>query len=145
MSGRKAGYSPLNTENSRGVTHGFMFAYAREKISILLSVLSILFFLFFIILTWIHKVLYTYNLSGINWASIETCKFSRNAMNAYLLYWCSIYRHVKVFFLYRNKSYIFPILRLAKIGYWSPYCYHKWFFFILLVICTTVVPLMVGF
>ena len=48
---------------------------------------------------------------------VETCEFSRNAMYVYLLYSCFIYRHIKAFFLYRNKSYIFPMLGLAKIEY----------------------------
>ena len=33
----KQKYYPLNAENSPSVTHGFMFAYASEKISILFS------------------------------------------------------------------------------------------------------------
>ena len=41
-------------------------------------------------------------------------KFSRNAMYAYLLFSCFMFRHVKAFFLYRNEAYIFPILGLAK-------------------------------
>ena len=56
---------------------------------------------------------------SINWASIETCKFSQNAMYAYPLYSCFIYRHVKAFFLYWNKLYIFPILGLAKNEYYK--------------------------
>ena len=30
-----------------------------------------------------------------------------------------IYRHDQAFFLYRNKLYIFPMLGLAQIEYWS--------------------------
>ena len=30
MSDRNTAYSPLNAENSRSVSHGFMFAYAHE-------------------------------------------------------------------------------------------------------------------
>ena len=47
---------------------------------------------------------------------------SQNAMYAYLLYSCFIYRYmyIQAFFLYRNKSYTFLILGLAKIEYWSP-------------------------
>ena len=48
MSDRKTGYSPLNALNSHSVTHGFMFAYAHEKINNLLSVLSIFFLLFYV-------------------------------------------------------------------------------------------------
>ena len=48
MSDRKVGYFSLNVENKRGVTNGVMFAYAHEKINILLSVLSILSFFFFL-------------------------------------------------------------------------------------------------
>ena len=73
------------------------------------------------ILTWIHKVMYVENLLSINWASIETCKFSQIAKYAYLLYSCFIYRHVQAFFLYRSKSYIFPLL--GYIEYLSPYLY----------------------
>ena len=39
------GYSPLKAENNRGVSNDVMFAYAYEKINILLSVLSRFFFL----------------------------------------------------------------------------------------------------
>ena len=42
MPDRKKRYFPLNAEYSRSVTHGFMFAFAHEKINILLSILSIL-------------------------------------------------------------------------------------------------------
>ena len=38
MSDRKTGYFPLNAEKSRGVIHGFIFTYAHEKLSILMSV-----------------------------------------------------------------------------------------------------------
>ena len=81
----KTGYSPLNSENNRGVINVVMFAYVHEKINILLSVLIFFSFSFISILTWVH------NLLSINFASIETCKFSRNAMQAYLLYSCVIY------------------------------------------------------
>ena len=37
------------------------------------------------------------------------------------VYSCFIYKHVQAFFLYRNKSYIFPSLGLAKHEYSSPY------------------------
>ena len=37
----KTRLSSLNAVNSRSITHDFMFAYAHEKINILLSVLSI--------------------------------------------------------------------------------------------------------
>ena len=116
---RKTGYSPLNAENNRGVTNDLVFAYLHEKKKTFCFLLwAFLFFFFFMILTWTHKVLYTTKLLSINWASIETCKFSRNSMYAYLLY-IFIYIHAQVFFLYRNKSYIFPMLWLAKIEYWA--------------------------
>ena len=63
------------------------------------------------------------NLVSINWTSIETCKFVRKAMYANVLYSCFIYRKVKAFFLYRNKSYIFPILGLVKVEFWHMYYY----------------------
>ena len=40
-------YSPLNAENNRGVTNDVMYAYMHTKINILLSVLSIVFSLFY--------------------------------------------------------------------------------------------------
>ena len=58
MSDRKIRYSPLNAENNRGVTNGFMFAYSHEKINILLPVLNILSF-FFMILPEYTMFLYT--------------------------------------------------------------------------------------
>ena len=42
-------------------------------------------------------------------------------MQSYQLYSCFIYRHIQAFFLYQNKSYIFPLLGLAKIEYKSLY------------------------
>ena len=51
--------SPLNTEDNHGVTFDVMFAYVHTKLNILLSVLSIFLSFFIIILSWIHKVLYT--------------------------------------------------------------------------------------
>ena len=58
MSDRKTRHSSLNEENNRGITNDVRFAYVYEKINILLSVLSIYSF-FFMILTWIRKVLHT--------------------------------------------------------------------------------------
>ena len=55
MSDRETGYSPLHAESNWDVTTDVMFAYAHEKINILLSVLSMFFFLF-MILTYIHKI-----------------------------------------------------------------------------------------
>ena len=43
---QESGYSPLNAENNRDVINDVMFAYAHEKINILLSVLSFVVFLF---------------------------------------------------------------------------------------------------
>ena len=45
-------------EKQPGVTNGVIIVYVHEKINILLSVLSISFSFFLMILTWIHKVLY---------------------------------------------------------------------------------------
>ena len=61
VSGNKPGYAPLNAENSFSVTFGFIVAYAREKINILVSVLNIIFFLFYDVI-WIRKILYTKSL-----------------------------------------------------------------------------------
>ena len=47
MSDSKTWNSPLNAETNRGVTNDVMFVYAHEKINILVSVLSIGFFLFY--------------------------------------------------------------------------------------------------
>ena len=57
--------------------------------------------------------MYARNLLIINWASVETCKFSRNEMYTYLLYSCFIYRPVQTVFQYKNKLYIFPTEGLA--------------------------------
>ena len=65
---RKRRSSPINAENNRGVTNDVTFAYVHEKINVPLSVFSIFAF-FYMILTCTHKVLYTYNLLSINWAS----------------------------------------------------------------------------
>ena len=43
-----------------GATNDVMFAYVHEKINILFSV-GALFSFFFMIVTWIHKVYYTWN------------------------------------------------------------------------------------
>ena len=64
-------------------------------------------------LIWIYKILHTWNLLSINWASLETGQFSRNAMTVNLLYSCYIYMHVQTILLYQNKLYIFPIVGLA--------------------------------
>ena len=50
------GVLSLKNENNGDVTNNVMFAYSHEKIMILLSVLSTFLSLFFMILTWIHKV-----------------------------------------------------------------------------------------
>ena len=115
MSDRKTGFPLLNAKNSHFVTYDVMITYMHEKTNILLSILSIFSFLFLWFQPEYTRLCIFFNLLCINWASIETYKFSRNAMNAYLLYSCFIYRHVQAFFLYRNKSYIFLILGLAKI------------------------------
>ena len=73
-------------------------------------------------LIWISKILYTCILLSINWASVDRCQFSRNAIFAYLLYSCFIYRHVQTVLLYQNILYIFPTVGLAFLYmYWNPY------------------------
>ena len=47
MSDRNTGCSPLNAENNQGVTYDVIFAYAHEKINILLSVLNIFISVFY--------------------------------------------------------------------------------------------------
>ena len=47
VSGSKPGYAPMNAETSLSVTFGFIVAYAYEKINTLVSVLNIIFFLFY--------------------------------------------------------------------------------------------------
>ena len=58
MSDKKTGYSPLNADNNLGVTNDVIFAYAHTKMNICFLFWAF-FFLFFMILTWIHQVLYT--------------------------------------------------------------------------------------
>ena len=89
----------------------FKVAYAQDKVNFWISVWT-LFFFFCMTLIWIHKILLTWNLFGITWASVETCQFLRNAMYAYLLDSCFIYRHVQTVILYQNKLYIFSIVGL---------------------------------
>ena len=113
VSGSKPGYAPLNAENSVSITLGIIAAYAHETINIIISVLNIIFFIFYDLI-WIRKILFNWSLLSINWAFEETCQFSQNAMYEYLLYSCFIsYKHVQTVFLYQNKLYIFPIARLA--------------------------------
>ena len=128
VSGSKSGYAPLNAENGVSVTFGFIVAYANEKTNILVSILNIIFFLFYDIYL-NTQVLHTWNLS-INWVSVDTCQLSRNATYAYLLYNCFIYRHVHTVFLYQNKLHIFPIIRLAFFLYWKPYYMQPLLFYI---------------
>ena len=71
-------------------------------------------------LIWIRNILYAWNLLNINWASVETCQFSRNAIYTYLLYSCFIYRHVQTVFQYQNKLYISPIIGLAMFLFLEP-------------------------
>ena len=47
VSGSKPGYAPLNAENHLSVTFCYIVGYAYEKINILVSVLNIVFFLFY--------------------------------------------------------------------------------------------------
>ena len=69
----------LKSGNNRGVANDVMFAYVHEKINILLSVLSIYVLLNDFNLN-IQGFIYLEFLLIINWASLETCKFSRNAV-----------------------------------------------------------------
>ena len=78
MSDRKTGYFLLKAENNRAVTNNVIFAHAHEKINILLSVWSI--FLSFYGFNPNVQGFVTSNLLSINWASIESREFSRNAM-----------------------------------------------------------------
>ena len=71
-------------------------------------------------LIWIRNILYAWNLLNINWASVETCQFSRNAIYTHLLYSCFIYRHVQTVFQYQNKLYISPIIGLAMFLFLEP-------------------------
>ena len=47
VSGSKSGHAHLTAENSLNVTFGFIVVYAHEKINTLVSVLNIIFFLFY--------------------------------------------------------------------------------------------------
>ena len=97
-----------------------MFVYAHEKINIPVSVLSIVFFL-----------VYDFNLRTQGFIYLEFFQYQLGLhSNVQVFVRCNvcisaiqlfIYKYVQAFFLYRNKSYIFPMLGLAKIEYWSPY------------------------
>ena len=96
MLGKKTGYSPLNAENNKGVNNDVMFAYVHKKINILLSVLSIFFFLF-----------YDFNLNTQDFVYLEFVMYQlglhRNLQvfakcNVHV-YSCFIFRHVQAFFL----------------------------------------------
>ena len=126
MLDRTTRYSPLNAENNRGVTKDVMFAYVNEK-KILLSVLSIFLSIYNFDLN-TQGFVYLEVLS-FNWTAIEKCKFPLNVTNSYLLYGCFIYRLVPAFFLFRNKSYIFPMQGFAKKEYWIPYKLYAFAFY----------------
>ena len=66
MSDRKTGYSPLKAENTRCVINDVLFAYAHEKINILLSVLSICYFLVYF---------YDFNLNTQGFVHLELVKY----------------------------------------------------------------------
>ena len=118
MSDRKTGYSSLNVENNWVVTNDVMFAYVQMKVNILLSVLSIFFFLF-----------YDFNLHTQGFAYFKFVKYQLGLhRNVHIFSKCNvcisaiqfffyIYRRGQAFFLYQNKSYIFPMPGLAKIEY----------------------------
>ena len=68
MSDRKTGYSPtLNAENSRGVTHGFMFAYAHDEIIFCFLLYFIYFFFLFLF--------YGFNLNTQDFVYLEFVKY----------------------------------------------------------------------
>ena len=111
MSDRKTRYSPLYAEDKRDVTNDVMFAYVHEKINILLSVLSIFSFIFYELNLNIHGFVYLefvkYQLGfHRNVQIFAKCKACISAIQLFYM----------AFFLYRNKSYIFPMLGLAKNG-----------------------------
>ena len=93
----------------RDVTNDVMFAYVRTKTNILLSALSIFFLSFFIILI---------NLNTQGFVYLEFVKYQlglhRNvqvfAQCMHICYTVVFVIHVQAFFLWRNKSYIFPML-----------------------------------
>ena len=64
MSDRKMGYSPLNAKNNLDVTDEVMFACVHTKLNILLSVLSIFFFL-----------LYDFNLNTQGFVYLKIVKY----------------------------------------------------------------------
>ena len=88
MSDWKTAYSPFNPENNHGVTNDVMFVYVHEQINSLLSVLGILSFFLY------EFHLNTQDLVYLEFAKYQlglhrTCKFSRNAIHAFL-YSCFI-------------------------------------------------------
>ena len=104
--------APLIAENGLDVTLGFIVAYAHEKINILVSVLNIIFFLF-----------YDDHLNTQDFVYFEFVKyqlgirrnmsvFLRNAMYAYLLY-------VQIVFLCQKKVYLSDC-RVSKIFILEP-------------------------
>ena len=102
---RVPGYAPFNAENSLSVTFGFIIAYAHEIIHILVSVLNIIFFLF-----------YDVNLNTCDFVYLEFVKDQlglRRNMPVFAkcnVYICFIYRHVQTLFQYQNQLFIFPIV-----------------------------------
>ena len=65
MSDRKIWYSPLNAENNLDVTDEVMFAHVHTKLNILLSVLSIFFFI----------LLYEFNLNTQGFVYLKIVKY----------------------------------------------------------------------
>ena len=105
----KPWYAPLNTENSLSGTFNFKVAYAHEKINILGTVLNIIAFLFFDVNLNTQDFVYL-EFVKYHKASVETFQFSRNAMYAYLLYSCFIYRYVQTVFLCQINCIPFRLL-----------------------------------
>ena len=96
MSGRKTGNCPLNTEKNQCVTNDVMFTYVYEKINILLSVLSIFFFLF-----------YDFNLNTQGFVSLEFVKYPQERASFREMQ-CVHICYIVVFYIamHRCSSYI---------------------------------------
>ena len=99
--------------NIRCVTNDALDAYAHEKINILFSVLSVFFLSFYDFklniqgLVYLEIVKYQLGLQR-NVQGFAKCNVCISTIQLF-------YVHVRAFFLYWNKSYIFPMLGLAKL------------------------------
>ena len=97
----------------RNVTNHITFAYAHEKVNILLSVLSIVVFFFF--------DGFNQNTQGFVYLEFVGYQLGLHSFREMQCLHICYTVVVLAFFLYRNKSYIFPIVRLTKIEYFNPY------------------------